>query len=125
MEKLRILVAEDDEGLRNMLAEVLPYDVAFVRDGQECLDMLDQQTFDVLLLDIMLPKVSGLDLLRRTKANRPEVPVVVMTGFADSLRQQVMAMGVDVFLEKPFLPEDILSAIQQALGRRGKAKPEA
>ena len=121
-ERLKVLVAEDDDTLQRLLVDILPHDVSVAADGEECMEMLKQQTFDVLLLDIMLPKVSGVALIRALKEEHPEIAVVAMTGFADAVREQILAMGVDAFVEKPFERDDVLSAIQRAMGRKGKRR---
>jgi len=123
-EKLKVLVAEDDETLQEVLAATLSHDVTIASDGEECLELLRTQRFDLLLLDIMLPRVSGVTLLRMVKDEYPELGVVAMTGFADTIRQQILAMGVDAFVAKPYGPEEIRAAVQQAAAKRHKPTQE-
>jgi DNA-binding NtrC family response regulator len=117
----KILVVDDDDQLRDMLLEVLSsldYFPIGVRDGEEALNQLKIQDFDLIVSDVRMPKMDGLALLKNIKKTAPEVPVVMITGFPSMCPvQKVMQEGADGYLAKPFriekideLMRDLLSA---------------
>jgi len=122
--RAKVLVVEDDETMRQMFVDILhEYTVTVVSDGESCLDALGREGFDVLLLDIVLPRKSGISVLRDVKELSPEMPVIVTTGFADIVSQQILAMGVERLVPKPFRADDIRNAVAVALARREKRRP--
>ncbi len=81
----RILIAEDDEGLRTGLEEMLKeegYEVVSVENGEDALEKIKNEDFDVLLTDLVMPKMSGMELLAEVKRVKPEVKVIIITAFA-------------------------------------------
>lgn len=118
---MRILVVEDDRDLNRLLQRRLQADgnqVDGCRDGQEALEMLLPGRYDVAVLDIMLPRLNGLDLVRRLRQDGNETPVLFLTA-RDSIEDRVMGLdaGGDDYLTKPFALEE-LSARVRALTRR-------
>src|SRR5512140_2603070 len=85
-DKSSILVADDEEALRTVLSSELVsagYDVATASDGDEAISNVKQKKFDLILLDIKMPKVDGFEVLKYVKKNHPDVRVIMLTGFAD------------------------------------------
>lgn len=119
---MRILLAEDDNLLADALSRALvqsAYAVDVVGSGAEADNALAHQVYDLAILDIGLPGLSGLDVLRRLRARRSRVPVLMLTAM-DTLADRVQGLdaGADDYLTKPFdLPE--LEARVRALLRRG------
>lgn len=115
----RILVADDDYFFRSVLTQSiqdLGYAVESVEDGSLAQTQLSLGKFDLLISDIKMVKVSGIDLLVWTQQNHPAVPVVLMTGFYDLLEaQQAAQLGAKGFLQKPFNQESLSRAIRTAL----------
>jgi len=118
---MRVLLVEDKIPLNNSLTKILrrrgmAVDQAF--DGQEALDVLDGDLHDLLILDLSLPKVDGLDVIRRLREDKCQVPILVLTArgttgeIVDGLR-----LGADDYLAKPFDVEELLARID-ALWRR-------
>ena len=122
-EKPKILVAEDDELVLSLISEIDEYDITTVTNGEECLSALESGEFVVVILDVLMPKISGLSVLRTLRQDYPQTGVVVVTGYADILRQQITEIGVDSFIEKPFTLSDIRQAVNAALESRGKSSP--
>jgi two-component system OmpR family response regulator len=121
---MRILIAEDDaslaEGLMHSLRQT-GYAVDCVRDGVEADSALIGGQFDLLILDLGLPKLTGLDVLRLLRARGSKLPVLILTakdGVADRVRG--LDLGADDYLAKPFALEE-LGARVRALTRRGQA----
>lgn len=125
---MRVLVIEDDATLGHALQEFLMgqgYAVDWLEDGDQALGAIAGQSYDLLLLDLNLPGLSGLDVLRKLKASNQQVPVLILTA-RDGVEDRVAGLdaGADDYVTKPFeLPE--LAARVRAFGRRraGQAQP--
>jgi len=121
---MRILVAEDDAILADGVTRSLRqsgYAVDWVKNGLEADTALDADTFDLLILDIGLPKKSGLDVLKRLRARDSRLPVLILTAL-DGVNDRVRGLdaGADDYLAKPFELAE-LEARVRALTRRGMA----
>jgi two-component system OmpR family response regulator len=120
-ESMRILIAEDDAVLADGLSRSLRaggYAVDVVESGEEADAALMAQTFDLLILDVGLPRLSGLDVLRRLRTRNSSVPVLILTA-ADGVEQRVkgLDLGADDYMAKPFALTE-LAARARALTRR-------
>jgi two-component system OmpR family response regulator len=119
---MRILIAEDDSILADGLVRSLRqsgYAVDHVKHGMEADSALSMQTFDLLILDLGLPRMSGLEVLRRLRARNSPMPVLILTA-ADSVDERVkgLDLGADDYMAKPFALNE-LEARVRALTRRG------
>ena len=118
----QILVVDDNPTIRSSLIAVLQdegYDVSAVSDAGETLAFLEKMVPAVILLDIWLPGVSGMEVLKKVKQDHPEVTVIVISGHGTiDLAVQSMKLGAYGFLEKPLSLENILQHIQHALESR-------
>lgn len=119
---MRILVAEDDQVLADALTRALKqagYTVDQLANGSEVDAALNTHEFDLLILDLGLPKLGGLEILRRLRARGSHLPVLILTA-ADSVEQRVQGLdlGADDFMAKPFALQE-LEARVRALTRRG------
>jgi two-component system response regulator FlrC len=120
----RVLVVDDEPGLRDFLAEVLTSDghqVTRARDGDEAVHLVDRQGFDLVLSDLRMPGLDGLGLLKKLRAEQPEVEVVLLTAHGDvATAVEAMRLGAFDFLQKPLSGPDQLSLLcARALERRG------
>lgn len=116
--KHRILLAEDDEAMRTYLERALEnagYDVATVDRGTAAIPLLEQEHFDLLLSDIVMPEMDGIELAQRCNAISPATKVMFITGFAavtlKASREQPQAR----VLSKPFHLRDLVLEVQRAL----------
>jgi len=121
-EPATLLVADDDPGLRESLERTLTregYTVALASDGQAALERLQAGGVDLIVTDLKMPGLTGLELLRAAKAIAPDVDVVLLTAFG-TVEEAVKAMkdGAYDFLTKPFRREQLLKLIDKALERR-------
>ena len=122
MGMLRILIADDEEGIRESLSLILgkDYDVAFAVDGQETLAKLTSERFDLALLDIKMPKLDGLDVMKQLKAQGITAPVLMLTAYQSiELAKEAVKLGALDYLPKPFEREHILDAVRGALKQKG------
>ena len=122
MGRTRILIADDEEGIRESLSLILgeEYDLAFTKDGAETLAKLQQETFELVLLDIKMPKLDGLEVLKQLKAHgHTKTPVVILTAYQSiELAKEAVRLGALDYLPKPFEREQILNAVRGVLARR-------
>jgi two-component system, OmpR family, response regulator len=119
---MRILLAEDDSVLADGLTRSLRqsgYAIDCVKNGVEADSALSTQDFDLLILDLGLPKMAGLEVLRRLRARNSRLPVLILTA-SDSIEQRVkgLDLGADDYMPKPFALSE-LEARVRALTRRG------
>ncbi len=119
-QRRRILIAEDTSLLRTLLTDYvqsLGYEAAAVADGQEALDAVAVEPPDLLLCDINMPRLDGLEVCRRLKADPATraIPVVLMTGTMTRYQAPGFAAGADAFLEKPFTIAALQNQIQAPL----------
>jgi two-component system cell cycle response regulator DivK len=119
----RILVVDDYDDSRTMYAEMLSfagYGVETAKDGAEALERAGSGRFDLFVLDLALPKVDGLTVIR-TLRSRPEtmtVPIITLSAsVGQNAHQAVRAAGADLALDKPCLPDDLVAAIRILLRR--------
>ncbi len=127
----RILVVEDDEFLRELYDELLKgegYDVVLAVDGDEGLNHISEGGFDLVLLDIMLPKMDGLEILRHVKSKPPKQkngPVVLLTNLGqDSIIKEGFALGASGYLIKSAMnPDQVLSEVKVFLSKSSLSGP--
>jgi two-component system, OmpR family, response regulator len=118
----RVLLVEDDDDNRELMGEVLQdagYQVMLAASGAEGLRMLAEHSIDVVVTDVGMPGMGGLEVARAAKEIAPRVPVVVVTGFAD--REDIArARGreVDAVLVKPVEPDSLTSTVEQMVKGR-------
>jgi len=122
---MRILVVEDEKHLNETLKKLLDkegYAVDSCHDGQEALDYIEATEYDGIVLDIMLPSVSGMDILRKMRASGNTTPVLLLTALG-SIDDRVDGLdaGADDYLVKPFAMEELLARLRVLLrGKNGK-----
>ncbi|HHQ47457.1 MAG TPA: sigma-54-dependent Fis family transcriptional regulator, partial [Acidobacteria bacterium] len=114
-----ILIVDDEPGIRELLGQILGdegYETQAVGSGEEALALLEQELFDLVLLDIWLPGVNGVEVLKRLKATGSDIPVIVISGHA-SAEQAVAAIqaGAHDFLEKPLSYDRVVVSVRNAL----------
>ena len=117
----RILIVDDDAGTREALEIILEddYDVLCVADGQVALDQLNREAFDLVLLDLIMPGMDGIETLKRIKAYDKQIDVIMVSA-TDRAREATAAItsGAYDYITKPFEADAILTAIERALQKR-------
>src|SRR5688572_15522150 len=120
----KILVADDEAGLREFITDTLELDehvVVPAKDGLEASKLLDERGFDLVLTDLKMPKLDGMSLLRKVRAEQPEVEVIVMTahGTVDNA-VEAMKLGAFEYLQKPISgPDELRLLVARAVEHRG------
>ena len=122
---MRILIVEDEKKVAAFIKKGLEeetYAVDIAADGEEGLYMGGQNQYDLIILDLMLPKINGLDILSSLRAKKNGVPILLLTA-KDSVEDKVkgLNLGADDYLTKPFAFSELLARIRVLL-RRGKAE---
>jgi two-component system cell cycle response regulator CpdR len=116
----RILIAEDDESMRHFLVRALQragHDVIGVNHGAAALPVLADTRFDLLLADIVMPEMDGIELAQRAISIDPELKVIFITGFAAvALNQRRAQQTGSKVLSKPFHLRDLVDEIERTLG---------
>lgn len=120
-ELIRILIAEDERPLRVLLSEELQEEnrrVKAAANGLEALALLREEEFDILITDLKMPQMGGIELLKEAKKLRPDLLVIVITGYA-SLETAIMALkeGAYDYIRKPFSLEELKVSVNNACTR--------
>ena len=129
MSSYRVLIVDDQHEVRRMLAASLrtlghPFDVLEVPSGEEALLISSQLPLDLVVADVRLPGMSGLELIARLQKRSPKINTILVTGVDEPrLRRQVSEAGADAFFYKPVEMADFLDAVERCLGLAGEAFP--
>ena len=119
---MRVLIVDDEEVLRDVLQTLLAregFDILLASSGEECLSKLDTEEIDLIILDIMLPGISGIDTLRSIRLSNPSLPVIIITAFS-SIDGAIEAMkhGAFHYIPKPFKNDEVVITVNKALEQR-------
>jgi DNA-binding response OmpR family regulator len=118
----RILLVDDEQAVQTLLTYPLRkegYEVVPALDGQEALDRFGEERFDLVVLDIMLPKLDGIEVCRRLRT-RSQVPIIMLTAKGDEVDKIAgLEMGADDYITKPFSVREFRSRVKAALRRGG------
>ena len=124
MPQERILVVDDETNIANSLKEILSdegYDVSVTEDGLNALDMIQSDPPDLLLLDVWLPGMDGIEVLKTVKTYHPEIEVLVMSGHGTiDTAVKATKLGAFDFIEKPFSMDSLTQSVKSALGLKKK-----
>jgi len=118
----KVLIVDDEERFRTTMCRLLSIkglDASTVGSGQEALEKIRQETYDVLILDIRMPEMGGLDVLSEVKSIDPFVEVIIMTGYASvDTARDIIKFGAYDYLLKPYDTDQLLEKIENACERR-------
>jgi DNA-binding response OmpR family regulator len=126
MTRVRILTVEDDAAIRRGIVDALAfagYDALEAATGQAALEIAVRRDYDLLLLDLVLPGASGLDVLREVRRTRPTLPVIILTALGEEAdRVAGLKQGADDYVVKPFSVKELLARVEAVL-RRSPERP--
>lgn len=124
----KVLVVDDEPSLQTLLTYNLKksgFDVVLAEDGQQALDIIHEQKIDIVLLDIMLPEKSGVDVTRELRAEKNQIPIIMLTALDDEIDKVVgLEIGADDYVTKPFSPREVIARVHAVL-RRFSQKTQA
>jgi CheY-like chemotaxis protein len=127
---MKILIVDDDGGTLNALRAYLVsagHHVVTAKDGPQALSVLQaytrrEKSVDVMVTDLRMPGMTGLELIRKSRLERPRLPAVLTTAYGDeSIQWEARSLSACGYLEKPFRPEDLLTKIEDTARWRGEA----
>ena len=127
MSKEKILVVEDEEAILMLLEDDLcmeGYEVATARDGERGLSMGKEGGYDLVILDVRLPKKDGFEICRELRGSGAAVPILMLTAKSQEIDKVLgLELGADDYVTKPFSPRELIARVRAIL-RRGKAPPQ-
>lgn len=113
-----VLIVDDDSDFRNTMSRILAkkgYQSATAKDGFECLDLVKENTYDIVLMDIKMPTMDGVETYKKIKNIRPHTVVIMMTAFSvDKLISDAVKEGVYAVLHKPFDIDTVINMIERS-----------
>jgi len=127
MHMARILIVDDEQMIREVVREyalINGYEVAEASDGLEALELVEKEDFDCVILDIMMPKIDGIEALKRIRDSGDMTPVIMLTAKSE-VEDRIMGLdaGADDYLAKPFAMGELLARIRSMTRRMGEFTP--
>ena len=116
--KPTLLICDDEEGIRESFKLILSdtYDLQFAANGLQALEMLKTLEPRVMLLDIKMPKIHGMEILKQIKKLKPSLPVIIVTGYQSvEMAQEALRNGASDYIPKPFESKQILKAVASVI----------
>ena len=120
----KILVVDDEDIVRTSCSRTLSpegYDVRLAKNGAEGLKMANEERFDLVLTDLKMPDMDGIEVLRIIKEQWPETAVIIVTGYQTvDTAVKAIKLGAYDYIEKPFTPDALITAVREALTNKQK-----
>lgn len=122
---MRLLLVEDEKSLRDIIKlnlELENWEVVVAVNGEEALNKIDSEYYDIIVLDLMIPKINGIDVLKSFRIKKPDVPVIIISAKSTSSdRIKGLKVGADDYLAKPFDIEELLIRINKLVNRNASS----
>lgn len=119
----KILIVDDEQSIRTLLEYNLKqaqYETVSVADGEEAVQKAESEKPDLILLDLMLPKMDGIDVCKTLKQRGIDIPIIMLTAKGDELDKVLgLEMGADDYMTKPFSPREVVARVKAVLRRSG------
>lgn len=123
-----ILIVDDDPDVREavkIILETQPYELIFASNGEECLEQVKKNTPDLIILDLLMPKKDGFEVIKelREHPSYPRIPILVLTAVKKEAAgrryelETALRMDVDDYIEKPIQPDDLIDRVKRILAR--------
>lgn len=127
-ESVKIMIVDDEPGVRESLAMILKikdYDVVTFEDGESAIANLKKDMFDLAFVDLRLPKMDGIEVLKKIKEIDPTIEVCIVTAYAsETSHANAITLGALEYLRKPFLMEEIYELVERGLRKRSAKKQQ-
>ena len=123
----RVLIVDDEENIALVLKELLiskGYEVQAVFRGKEAMEQLVRDKFDLILLDIRIPDINGLEILKEAKRKHPDIKTIVLSGFLEEYKEEIEKIGCDAFLTKPFSIKTLIKVLDSTLAEEKDDKEQ-
>ncbi len=118
----KILVIDDEPSVRTSSKRTLApqgYDVTLVESGRAGIELLERETFEVILLDLKMPDMDGIDVLKVIMERWPVIKVIIVTGYSTvDTAVEALRLGAFNHIEKPFTPDTLLAAVQEVFDKK-------
>ena len=125
-EKQSILLVDDDQEFRKAMKKMFErsgYSVTLAADGQEALNILSEDTFDLIISDLRMPNLNGMQLMEELKKKGVKIPVIFITAFGEvESYMDLMNLGAFEYINKPVKGQEILNVARKALETRGNSR---
>lgn len=125
-EDLNILVVDDQCGMRETLLDILQeqgYSVESAGDGYLAIQRAEQKFFDIILMDIIMPGINGVDTIKEIKKNNKQTEFILMTAYsAESLIEEALGYGIYKCMYKPFPPDEIITLLEEIREKKRRSK---
>ncbi|MBP3949741.1 response regulator transcription factor [Bacillus suaedae] len=122
----RLLVVDDEESIATLLQfnlEQAGFEVVTASDGAEALKLAESKPFDLMVLDLMIPEVNGLDVCKRLRENKIHLPILMLTAKDDEFDKVLgLELGADDYMTKPFSPREVVARVRAILRRVSQLK---
>ena len=122
----RLLVVDDEVKIRDVIkeyAEFNGYEVAEAGDGMEAVRMCKEEDFDLIILDIMMPKLDGFSTCKEIKKFKPDIPVIMLSARGEEYDKLFgFELGIDDYIVKPFSPKELMARVNAVLARKRSAE---
>lgn len=118
--KKKVLICDDEEGVRESLKLILEdgYDLSFAATGKEAIEKTKKEPIDIVILDIKMPKMNGLEILKELKKISPGIKVIIASGYKSvETASEAIKFGASDYIIKPFETSQVLNAIDNTLNR--------
>jgi len=124
----RVLVVDDEESIRKLVEYNLAqagFEVLTAEEGHAALAIVSQKEIDLLILDLMLPGISGLELCKRLRQEQSKIPIIMLTARGEEIDRVLgLEMGADDYVTKPFSPRELVARVRAVLRRRHESGGE-
>lgn len=122
IKNLKVMLVEDDDSTRHLIEDILKFYKfrlhSFSHGGEAMVEITNNDDFDLAILDLRIPQATGLELACALRHKNPKIPIIVITGFAETVMAQKMKiLGVDAILTKPFKAEELETAVNKAIAK--------
>jgi len=129
MEKPKIIIVDDEaeprESIKKYLSRYIECDIKEASDGRQALEMIDEETFDIMLLDVKMPGISGIDVLKRTRVTSPQTDIIIITAYdSQQIAKEALSQGAVDYIVKPSTIEVIFDKVRRPLEKKNLYLPK-